>query len=193
MEHISPRIAYGKQDIPEGTTPHMPDCNRWVVLHATEVNSPQIQVPKAVAERIGLRADLPEPGSGLAFLDQGPGVLQVVALARNSPSWSLAKGQRIAVPNDPAHQHGSDARGHRPRGGSGADPSAMTNRGLVRGVVAVATPTKKLVFSLPKRVRLHLRLGRRDIVAWVAPAGAAKGRPVLLVKSAFQGLLGGMG
>lgn len=128
----------------------MANENLWVVLHATEVNGPQIQVPKAVAERIGLRADMPKPGNGLVFLDRGPGVLQVAAMA---------------------------------------DPRVGATRESIRGLVAVATPTPKLVFSVPKQVRLHLRLGHRDIVAWVAPEGAPKGRPVYLVRSAFHGLL----
>ena len=128
----------------------MPDCALWVVLHATEVNAITIQVPKVVAERIGLRADLPKPGNGLVFLDRGPGVLQVAAMA---------------------------------------DPRVGATRESIRGLVAVATPTPKLVFSVPKRVRLHLGLRSRDIVAWVAPEGAPKGRPVYLVRSAFPDLI----
>ena len=128
----------------------MPAKTIWVVLHATEVNAVTIQVPKVVAERIGLRADLPKPANGLVFLDRGPGVLQVMAMA---------------------------------------DPTVGATRESIRGLIAVATPTKKLVFSVPKRVRLHLRLGRRDIVAWVVQEGAAKGHSVFLVRSAFRGLL----
>ena len=54
---------------------------------------------------------------------------------------------------------------------------------------AVATPVEKLVLSLPKRVRLHLSLGRRDIVAWVAREGGPKGGQVYLVRSAFPDLI----
>ncbi|MDG6898142.1 MAG: hypothetical protein JRN24_00245 [Nitrososphaerota archaeon] len=124
--------------------------NPWVVLYATEVNAVTIQVPKVVAERIGLRAHLPRPGNGLVFLDRGPGVLQVVAMA---------------------------------------DPKIGATHESIRGLVTVATPTRKLVFSVPKRVRVHLRLGRRDIVAWVAPEGDPKKGPVFLVRSAFRGRL----
>lgn len=171
-EHPALPMRHAKGDIPERRPSDMPAKTTWVVLHATEVNGahrgraspaptrgpvprfagigPKIQVPKAVAERIGLRVDLPSPGNGLGFLDRGPGVLPVAAMA---------------------------------------DPSVGATQESIRGLLAVATPTKKLVFSLPKRVREHLGLAKRDLVAWVSPEGAPKGRPVLLVRSAFPDLV----
>lgn len=148
--HRRPAIAHARRDIPEREPMVVSAKTLWVVLHATEVNGPQIQVPKAVAGRIGLRADLPKPGNGLVFLDRGPGVLQLVAMA---------------------------------------DPSVGATLESIRGLLAVATPTKKLVFSLPKLVRLHLRLGSRDIVAWVAPEGDSRSGSVFLVRSAFPDLI----
>ena len=108
----------------------MPAKQLWVVLHATEVNGTTLQIPKEAAKLIGLRADLRSPGNGVAFLDRGPRVLRVMAMA---------------------------------------DPSVGATKESTDALIAVATPTNRLIFSLPKRVREHLRLGRRPVVAWVVP------------------------
>ncbi len=52
-------------------------------------------MPKVVAEKIGLRADLPSPGNGIAFLDRGPGVLRVMAVA--DPSVGSTKESTDAL------------------------------------------------------------------------------------------------
>lgn len=124
--------------------------NLWVVLHATALNGSTLQMPKAVGELIGLRADLPGPGNGIAFLDRGPGVARVMAMA---------------------------------------DPSVGATKESTDALIAVATPTKRLVFSLPKRVRDYLGLGWRPVIAWAVPASAwEKGDRralVCLIKATF--------
>ncbi|MDE1822629.1 MAG: hypothetical protein KGI98_17470 [Euryarchaeota archaeon] len=108
----------------------MPGDNLWVVLHATEVNGTTLQIPKKAAKLIGLRADLPSPGNGVAFLDRGPRVLRVMAMA---------------------------------------DPTVGVTKESTNALIAVATPTKQPLFNLPTRVRKHLALSRRPVVAWLVP------------------------
>ena len=128
----------------------MPERSLWVVLHATEVNGTTLQIPKEAAKLIGLRADLRSPGNGMAFLDRGPRVLRVMAVA---------------------------------------DPSVGATKKSTDALIGVATPTKQLLFNLPKTVRRHLALGRRPVIAWLVPQrewdeGAERGH-VYVVSSSF--------
>ena len=126
----------------------------WVVLHATEVNVTTLQIPKEAAKLIGLRADLRSPGNGVAFLDRGPRLLRVMAMA---------------------------------------DPTVGATKESTDALIAVATPTKRLIFSLPQNVRRHLGLGKRPVVGWIVPEREweedAPRAHVYLVSSSFP-LLG---
>lgn len=122
----------------------------WVVVHATELSGTTLQIPGEVAKLIGLRPDFPSPGNGIAFLDRGPRVLRVMAMA---------------------------------------DPTVGATKESTDALIGVASPTKQLLFNLPKVVRKHLALGRRPVIAWVVPQqdwdeGAERGH-VYVVSSSF--------
>lgn len=128
----------------------MSEGETWVVLHATELNASTLHLPIVVAELIGLRADLPTPGNGIAFLERGPRVVRVMAMA---------------------------------------DPSVGATKASTDSLIGVTTPTRRLLFNMPKRVREHVALGRRPVIAWVVPqrewdAGKARGQ-VYVVSSVF--------
>ena len=107
-----------------------------MVAKTTALSGRQLQLPGVVAKIIGLRPDLPRPGNGIAFLDAGPGVARVAAVA---DPWV------------------------------GATREAMP--------FAVATPTRKLVFSLPRALERHLGvevprpLGEKEVLVWATPEG----------------------
>ena len=113
-----------------------PENPSWTVIKTTTFSGRQLQVPGVVARLIGLRPSLPRPGNGIAFLDAGPGVARVAAVA---DPWVGATRETIPI--------------------------------------AVATPTKKLVFSLPRALERHLwvevppREGRKELLVWWASEG----------------------
>jgi hypothetical protein len=108
-----------------------PENPSWTVIKTTTFSGRQLQIPGVVAKMIGLRADLPSPGNGIAFLNAGPGVARVAAMA--SP-WVGATRETMPI--------------------------------------AVATPTKRLVFSLPRAVERHLGaevprpIGEKEVLVW---------------------------
>lgn len=130
----------------------MPSENTsWAVIKTTTLSGRQLQVPKVVAELIGLRADLPSPGNGIAFLDAGPGVARVAAVA---------------------------------------DPAFGATAKSTRGLLAVATPTKKLVFSLPRAVERHLGVEvprpreEKEVLVWGVADWAPSAIPRVYLKRA---------
>ena len=123
-----------------------PENPSWTVIKTTTFSGRQLQIPGVVAKMIRLRLDLPRPGNGIAFLDAGPGVARVAAVA---------------------------------------DPWVGATRKTMP--MAVATPTKKLVFSLPKAVEKHLgvevpaRGGTKGVLVWGTTVGEP--RSVYVVSS----------
>ena len=114
-----------------------PENPSWNVIKTTTFSGRQFLVPKVVAELIGLRVDLPAPGNGIAFLDAGPRVARVAAVAG---PWVGATRETMPF--------------------------------------AVATPTRKLVFSLPKALERHLGVevprprGEKEVLVWSVGEGA---------------------
>ena len=108
-----------------------PESPSWTVIKTTTFSGRQLQLPMVVAELIGLRTDLSPPGNGIAFLNAGPGVARVAAVA---DPWVGATRETMPM--------------------------------------AVATPTKKLVFSLPRALERHLGVevprppGEKGLLVW---------------------------
>ena len=163
--HRRGSIAQGKQDILEARALGVPRDNFWVVLHATQVNGPQVQVPKAVAARI-LPPSRPSEGPGR----EDPSGAR--PRDRGNPS-SRGRGEERVVLEELASrlERGIAFLPSGPgllRVAAVADPWVGARR--ERTPLAVAAPTRKLVFSLPTRVRQYLGVREGDLVAWVVPA-----------------------
>ncbi len=71
-----------------------PPSATWVVVKATAPRWLTLQIPRQVAELIGLDARAAKAWRRIAFLDRGPGVVRVIALG--GPASSAEKEPQLA-------------------------------------------------------------------------------------------------